>query len=138
VRSAPRALLDLFARRGMTTTWFWPGHSVETFPDQFRRCVDAGHEIGVHGYSHENPIAMSREQESAVLDRSIELITRVTDRRPTGTSRPGGSSHGANELLLERGIKYDHSLMHDDFTPTASASGTAGRRSTTRRRPTPG
>ena len=83
---APR-LLDLFARRDMTTTWFWPGHSIETFPDQFRRCADAGHEIGVHGYSHENPIAMSREQESAVLDRSIELITEVTDRRPTGPDR---------------------------------------------------
>ena len=111
-------LLDLFARRDMTTTWFWPGHSVETFPDQFRRCVDAGHEIGVHGYSHENPIAMSREQESAVLDRSIELITRVTDRRPTGYVAPWWEfSPVTNELLLERGITYDHSLMHDDFTP---------------------
>ncbi|SFO49818.1 Polysaccharide deacetylase [Geodermatophilus obscurus] len=111
-------LLDLFARHDMTTTWFWPGHSIETFPDRFRRCVDAGHEIGVHGYSHENPIAMSREQESAVLDRSIELITEVTDRRPTGYVAPWWEfSPVTNELLLERGIKYDHSLMHDDFTP---------------------
>src|SRR4028119_1419140 len=47
----PPRLLDLFARRGMTTTWFWPGHSVETFPDQFRRCVDAGQEVGVPGCS---------------------------------------------------------------------------------------
>ncbi len=111
-------LLDLFGRREMRTTWFWPGHSIETFPDQFRRVVDAGHEIGVHGYSHENPIAMSREQESAVLDRSIELIERVTDRRPTGYVAPWWEfSPVTNELLLERGIKYDHSLMHDDFTP---------------------
>jgi peptidoglycan/xylan/chitin deacetylase (PgdA/CDA1 family) len=111
-------LLDLFARREMPTTWFWPGHSIETFPDQFHRVVDAGHEIGVHGYSHENPIAMSREQEAAVLDRSIELITDVTDRRPTGYVAPWWEfSPVTNELLLERGIKYDHSLMHNDFTP---------------------
>ncbi|MCW2574353.1 MAG: Polysaccharide deacetylase family protein [Modestobacter sp.] len=111
-------LLDLFGRREMPTTWFWPGHSIETFPDQFRRVVDAGHEIGVHGYSHENPIAMSREQEAAVLDRSIELITDVTDRRPTGYVAPWWEfSPVTNELLLERGIKYDHSLMHNDFTP---------------------
>ena len=32
-------------------------------------------------------------------------------------SRPGGNSTVTNELLLERGIKYDHSLMHDDFHP---------------------
>jgi peptidoglycan/xylan/chitin deacetylase (PgdA/CDA1 family) len=111
-------LLDLFARNELTTTWFVPGHSVETFPDQFRRIVDEGHEVGVHGYSHENPIAMTRSQEEAVLDRSIELIERVTSRRPTGYVAPWWEfSTVTNELLLERGIKYDHSLMHDDFTP---------------------
>ena len=36
--------------------------------------VDAGHEIGIHGYSHENPIAMTPEQEEAVMDKCIELI----------------------------------------------------------------
>jgi peptidoglycan-N-acetylglucosamine deacetylase len=111
-------LLDLFAKNDMKTTWFVPGHSVETFPDQFRRIVDDGHEVGVHGYSHENPIAMSREQESAVLDRSIDLIESVTKRRPTGYVAPWWEfSPVTNELLLERGIKYDHSLMHNDFTP---------------------
>jgi peptidoglycan/xylan/chitin deacetylase (PgdA/CDA1 family) len=111
-------LLDLFAKNDLTTTWFVPGHSVETFPDQFRRIVDEGHEIGVHGYSHENPIAMTRAQEEQVLDRAIELIERVTKRRPTGYVAPWWEfSTVTNELLLERGIKYDHSLMHNDFTP---------------------
>ena len=111
-------LLRLFERYGLRTTWFWPGHSIETFPDQFRQVVDAGHEIGVHGYSHENPIAMTRDQESAVLDRSIELIQKMADRRPTGYVAPWWEfSPVTNELLLERGIKYDHSLMHNDFTP---------------------
>ncbi|HEX4361710.1 MAG TPA: polysaccharide deacetylase [Pseudonocardia sp.] len=111
-------LLTLFERNELRTTWFIPGHSVETFPDQTRMVVDAGHEIGVHGYSHENPIAMSREQESAVLDRSIELLEKVTGRRPTGYVAPWWEFSGVtNELLLERGIKYDHSLMHRDFTP---------------------
>jgi peptidoglycan/xylan/chitin deacetylase (PgdA/CDA1 family) len=111
-------LLDLFKKNNLTTTWFVPGHSVETFPDQFRRIVDEGHEIGVHGYSHENPIAMTRAQEEQVLDRSIELIERVTQRRPTGYVAPWWEfSTVTNELLLERGIKYDHSLMHNDFTP---------------------
>jgi peptidoglycan/xylan/chitin deacetylase (PgdA/CDA1 family) len=80
--------------------------------------VDAGHEIGVHGYSHENPIAMTREQETAILDRSIELIEKVSGRRPTGYVAPWWEfSPVTNEILLERGIKYDHSLMHRDFEP---------------------
>ena len=111
-------LLDLFKKYDLPSTWFVPGHSIETFPDQFRRIVDEGHEIGIHGYSHENPIAMSREQETAVLDRCIDLIEGVTDRRPTGYVAPWWEfSRVTNELLLERGIKYDHSLMHNDFHP---------------------
>ena len=105
-------------RFGIKTTWFIPGHSIETFPKQMRAVADAGHEIGIHGYSHENPIEMTREQEAAVLDKCIELVTRLSGERPTGYVAPWWEfSTVSNELLLERGIKYDHSLMHNDFTP---------------------
>jgi peptidoglycan/xylan/chitin deacetylase (PgdA/CDA1 family) len=111
-------LLRLFEKYSLPSTWFVPGHSIETFPDLTRMIVDAGHEIGVHGYSHENPIAMTREQETAILDRSIELIEKVSGRRPTGYVAPWWEfSPVTNEILLERGIKYDHSLMHRDFEP---------------------
>ena len=107
-------ILELFRREGLTQTFFWPGHSIDTFPEQFDACVAAGHEIGVHGYSHENPIAMSREQESAVLDRCIELIEKRAGRRPTGYVAPWWEfSPVTNELLLERGITYDHAHMLD-------------------------
>jgi peptidoglycan/xylan/chitin deacetylase (PgdA/CDA1 family) len=111
-------LLDLFARYGLKTTWFIPGHSIETFPEQTKMVVDAGHEIGIHGYSHENPIAMTREQEEAVLIKCIGLVEDVSGRRPTGYVAPWWEfSNVTNELLLEHGIKYDHSLMHKDHHP---------------------
>jgi peptidoglycan-N-acetylglucosamine deacetylase len=111
-------LLKLFERNNLRTTFFVPGHSLETFPDQTRMIVDAGHEVGAHGYSHENPIAMTRDQESAILDRSIELIEKLAGNRPTGYVAPWWEfSPVTNELLLERGVKYDHSLMHNDFSP---------------------
>ena len=111
-------LVELFRRFGIRTTWFVPGHSIETFPEQIGQVVEAGHEIGIHGYSHENPIAMTAEQEEAVLDRCIELITQVSGRRPTGYVAPWWEfSPITNELLLKKGIKYDHSLMHHDFQP---------------------
>ena len=114
---SPR-LLKLFARLDIKTTWFIPGHSIETFPNEMKAVAEAGHEIGIHGYSHENPIAMTREQEMAVLDKCIELVTALAGRRPTGYVAPWWEfSPVTNELLLERGIKYDHSLMHKDFTP---------------------
>jgi peptidoglycan/xylan/chitin deacetylase (PgdA/CDA1 family) len=72
---APR-LLKLFERMCIKTTWFIPGHSIETFPEQMAAVAKAGHEVGIHGYSHENPIAMTRAQETEVLDKCIELVTK--------------------------------------------------------------
>ena len=48
-------LLKLFDRYGIKTTWFIPGHSIETFPAQMQMVADAGHEIGMHGYSPREP-----------------------------------------------------------------------------------
>ncbi|MCR9213672.1 MAG: polysaccharide deacetylase [Proteobacteria bacterium] len=111
-------ILELFERWGIKSTWFVPGHSLETFPKEMKAVADAGHEIGMHGYSHENPIAMTPEQEEAVMDKSIQLIEDLCGRRPTGYVAPWWEfSHVSNELLLKKGIKYDHSLMHRDFTP---------------------
>jgi peptidoglycan/xylan/chitin deacetylase (PgdA/CDA1 family) len=114
---SPR-LVELFKKYNLRTTWFIPGHSAETFPDQMKAVADAGHEIGVHGYSHENPIAMTREQEEAILDKCLDVLGKLSGKRPTGYVAPWWEfSPVTNELLLERGIKYDHSLMHNDFHP---------------------
>lgn len=111
-------LLKLFEKYNIRTTWFIPGHSIETFPEQMRMVVEAGHEIGAHGYSHENPIAMTPKQEEDVLLRSIELIEILSGKRPTGYVAPWWEfSNVTNELLLKHGFKYDHSLMHNDFHP---------------------
>jgi peptidoglycan/xylan/chitin deacetylase (PgdA/CDA1 family) len=111
-------LLKLFERYNLTTSWFIPGHSIETFPDKTQMVADAGHEIGLHGYSHENPIAMTEAQETDVLVRCIELIEQNTGKRPTGYVAPWWEfSNITNRLLTHHGIAYDHSLMHNDFHP---------------------
>lgn len=111
-------LLKLFNKYNLKTTWFIPGHSIETFPEQTKMVVEAGHEIGIHGYSHENPIAMTPQQEETVLLKCIDLVEKVSGKRPTGYVAPWWEfSNITNELLLKNGIKYDHSLMHNDFHP---------------------
>ena len=45
-------------------------------------------------------------------------MTQLSGKRPTGYVAPWWEfSNVTNELLLERGIKYDHSLMHHDHQP---------------------
>src|SRR4030095_1868307 len=79
-----RRLLKMVDKCDMRDTGVTPGHSIETFPEETALVVEAGHEVGMHGYSHENPIAMTPEQEEAVLLKCIGLIEEVSGRRPTG------------------------------------------------------
>ncbi|MFI0470569.1 polysaccharide deacetylase [Saccharopolyspora sp. 5N102] len=111
-------MLKLFERYEIPTTWFIPGHSIETFPDQVRAVVDAGHEIGAHGYSHENPVQMTEQQERDVLLKCIELVEKASGRRPRGYVAPWWemSEHTA-ALLMENGFSYDHSQNYNDFHP---------------------
>ena len=111
-------LLNLFLKHDIPASWFIPGHSIETFPDSVKMIVDAGHEIGAHGYSHENPVAMTPKQEEDVLAKSVELIEKVSGKRPRGYVAPWWEmSNATPDLLLKYGFTYDHSQGFDDFTP---------------------
>jgi len=111
-------LVDLFRRFGLKQSFFIPGHTIESFPRQTDLVAEAGHEIGLHGYSHENPLALVREQEEAIFDKSIALITKHWGRPPVGYVAPWWEVSATSiEILLARGIAYDHSLMHHDCTP---------------------
>lgn len=111
-------LLTMLQRRDMAATWFVPGHSAETFGEQIKMIVDAGHEIGAHGYSHENPVDMTAQQERDVMERSVQTLTALTGTRPRGYVAPWWEmSVRTGNLLQEFGFTYDHSQSHADFVP---------------------
>ncbi|HEX5140928.1 MAG TPA: polysaccharide deacetylase [Dehalococcoidia bacterium] len=111
-------LLRLFERYQIKASWFIPGHSIETFPAQVKQIIGAGHEIGAHGYMHENPVSMTPEQEEDILVRSVELIERVSGSRPRGYVAPWWEmSEVTADLLLKHGFRYDHSQSYRDFVP---------------------
>ncbi|WP_029088422.1 polysaccharide deacetylase family protein [Brevibacterium album] len=111
-------LLTLLDRADIRATWFTPGHSAETFPDQMRMIADAGHEIGAHGYSHENPKDMTEQQERDVMERSVEVLTKLTGSAPRGYVAPWWEMSTRTAGLLEEfGFEYDHSQSHADFVP---------------------
>lgn len=109
-------LLNFFKRHDIKATMFCPGQSIETFPDQHQQVVNEGHEIGLHGYAHENLIAMSPEQEEKVLIRTIEICKSLTGKKPVGYRAPWWElSVVTSELLVKHSFLYDSSLMHRDF-----------------------
>ncbi len=111
-------LLELLERYDIPATWFIPGHTVDTFPELVEKIAAAGHEIGHHGYCHENPAKLALEEERTVLEKGIESIRRVIGKAPQGYRSPAwDTSSFTLNLLLEYGFFYDSSMMANDFTP---------------------
>jgi len=113
-----RRLLDLLAKQEIPATWFVPGHTIETYPEISAQVHAAGHEIGHHGYLHEPPATVTREEEEAILTRGCDIIRQLTGKSPRGYRSPSWDlSPHTVELLLTHGFVYDSSLMGHDHLP---------------------
>lgn len=111
-------LLDLYRRYEVTTTWFTPGHSVDTFPEQCRAVLADGHEFGHHGYYHEVPPGLERDTERRLVDLAFESFKNVLGLRPTGYRSPYWDySENTLDIIEESGFTYDTSLMARDLVP---------------------
>jgi peptidoglycan-N-acetylglucosamine deacetylase len=115
---APR-LLALFEREAVPTTWFVPGHTLVTFPEQAAAIVAGGHELGTHGWYHEDFAELSRDEQRDVLERSREAVAAVASSPAAGFRAPYWSlGPGTLELVEETGYRYDSSLMSGDAWPS--------------------
>ncbi|MDA8344743.1 MAG: polysaccharide deacetylase [Thermaerobacter sp.] len=117
-------ILRLLERYQIKGTWFTPGHTLETYPEISARIFREGHELAHHGYTHEPPATLMREQEEAVIVRANEVIKRITGKLATGYRSPSWDlSPHTVELLRKHGFKYDSSMMGNDFTPYFARQG---------------
>lgn len=115
--AVPR-ILRLLGRRNIPATFFIPGHTIDTYPDSAKMVVDAGYEVGLHGYAHEFNPALSLEQERSIMGRSYEMIERLCGAPPSGYRAPSGELTAQTiDLLVEFGVRYDSSLMGHDYRP---------------------
>ena len=112
-------VLKVLADRDIAATFYIPGHTVETYPRSVESILAAGHEVGHHGYLHENPAALSsKDEERRILERGLKALTDVAQLKPTGYRSPSwDNSPHTIELLLEYGFRYESSLMAHDFVP---------------------
>jgi peptidoglycan/xylan/chitin deacetylase (PgdA/CDA1 family) len=109
-------LLAMLARHDVRATFYCPGFTAERYPDLLRRVRDAGHEIAHHGYLHEAVEGMTPAQEAAMLDRGLAALEQVTGARPVGYRAPmWETTYATPGLLLDRGFRYDSSLMDGDL-----------------------
>ncbi len=115
--AVPR-ILNLLSERNIPSTWFIPGHTVETYPEVCREIVAAGHEVGLHGYAHENVGNLDERQEREMFCRIHGLIGDLEGVPPRGNRAPAWDlTPHTVDIMIELGLLYDSSLMGNDYSP---------------------
>jgi peptidoglycan-N-acetylglucosamine deacetylase len=108
-------ILELLDRYAIPATFFVPGHTAVTFPDSVAAIVAAGHELGCHGWAHEDLATLTESDERDVMVRSTETIGAAAGAAPRGFRAPYWSlSEHTLQIAVELGFTYDSSLMSDD------------------------
>ena len=105
----------LLARHDIRATFYVPAVAALLHPDEQRRLVAGGHEIGIHGWIHELNSVLPYEAERDLMLRSADTLERITGTRAVGLRTPSWD-FSPNTLAIEKelGLLYDSSLMADE------------------------
>lgn len=110
-------LLNLLRQYNIKSTFFVPGHTIESFPGQVDAILADGHEVAHHSYAHTDPSEQSPDEERADMERALEVL-RTIGVTPHGFRSPSADFSNVTLALLEEyKFRYDSSLMADDFRP---------------------
>src|SRR5215468_8025310 len=113
-RGVPR-ILGVLARHGVPASFYVPAVTALLHPDEQRRVVAEGHEIGIHGWIHERNAVLPPEAERELQMRSADTLEKVTGVRPVGIRTPSWDfSPHTLAITRDMGLEYDSSMMADD------------------------
>jgi peptidoglycan/xylan/chitin deacetylase (PgdA/CDA1 family) len=108
-------ILELLKKSNIPATFFVPAVAALLYPDEQRRVIAEGHEIGLHGWIHELNSILPEKDERELHLRSAETLTGITGIRPVGMRTPSWDFSPATlTIQREMGLLYDSSLMADD------------------------
>jgi peptidoglycan/xylan/chitin deacetylase (PgdA/CDA1 family) len=112
-QGVPR-ILEILAKHGVKASFFVPAVTALLYPDEQRRVVAEGHEIGIHGWIHERNSVLPLEAERDLQMRAADTLERVAGTRPVGIRTPSWDfSPNTLAITREMGLEYDSSLMAD-------------------------
>ena len=87
--STPR-FLDVLDVLGVRATFFVLGESVVRYPALARETAERGHELAVHGWTHDRPWLPDPARDTADLTRAVHAVWQVAGRRPRWYRPPYG------------------------------------------------
>ena len=112
-QGVPR-ILDVLRRHDVKASFYVPAVTALLYPDEQRRVIAEGHEIGIHGWIHERNSVLPPQDERDLQMRSADVLERVSGVRPVGIRTPSWDfSPTTLAITKEMGLIYDSSLMAD-------------------------
>lgn len=84
-----RALLDGLKQRQVKATFLLCGYRLKDYPKEAQRILQEGHEIGLHGYSHDPMNKMTRRELEKELYDNAALLPQGS--HPIFLRAPGGA-----------------------------------------------
>lgn len=86
-------ILDTYRRLGLKQSFFMPGWVMEQYPETVQAILEGGHEIGHHGYLHEDPAEQSAEEQAYWFERALEVHRKMTGITRAATVPRSITSH---------------------------------------------
>lgn len=116
IAGLPR-ILAMLDRQQVPATFYIPAVSAMLHPEMIPAIMKSErHEIGVHGWIHENlPSIGDAAHEERLLTQAIAYLTKATGKRPVGYRAPSWAfSPNTLSQILKAGFLYDSSFMAMD------------------------
>lgn len=116
-----RALLQGLEERQVKATFLLCGYRLKDYPAEARQILEQGHEIGLHGYSHDPMDQMSPGRLKQELKDNMKLLPQGC--RPVFLRAPGGAS---SRLVRDTARDFGLAVLNWSVDPRDWATRDAG------------
>lgn len=108
-------IFSILSDNNLKATFFVVGWIAKKYPEQIKRIVDAGHEIGTHTHLHQLVYEQTPKEFEEDLKKSIGTLEDISGKKVKYFRAPGFSITAENpwafEILLNNGIEIDSSVF---------------------------
>lgn len=110
-------IMELYDRHEIPGSFYIPAVSGLLYPEIIAELKKRPqHEVGIHGWIHENLVDLNNAaEEERLLRKALDFWTKALGKKPVGYRAPGWAfSPHTLELIRKAGFEYDSSAMAMD------------------------